>query len=344
MRLVTVAVAIYNAEKYVATMIESIINQTYSNLEILLVDDGSTDGSLEICKGYTDSRVRVIHKENGGLSTARQCAIDNAEGEYICLVDADDYLSPQYIEKLYEAIDENCSDIAVCDYKQYDSEGYERIISVKHKQPFKKIDCEDLENRYYDLGVDFILSDSWNKMYRLSFLREAGIKFSMPREYNGTDWMFNYLLALHKPSYAFVSEVLYNYQILQTSRVRRKDKDLQSGFMIIVSTLLAECEKLNYTQKVKNQIYKIYCDLMRSALSDKFVNSSGVSEFSKKYKLFKKKFNKFNKEFDIDIAGCSISKGMKLFLLLMKLPSFAPMYLYLKQRKSFINNAIKSGD
>ncbi len=339
--LITVGVAIYNAEKYVSTMIESIINQTYKNLEIMLVDDGSTDSSLEICKAFEDERIRIISKENGGLSTARQAVIDNACGAYICMVDADDYLSFDYIDELYGSIKKNNADIAVCSYRQYDDAGFERFVDIKHTASVENITLKKIEADYYNIGVNFILSDSWNKMYRAAFIKNTGIMFKMPREYNGTDWMFNYLLALHQPIIACVDKPLYNYQILQNSRVRRKDKDLQTGFMLIIKSLTEECVRLNYTQAVKAQINKIYFDLIRSALSDRFVNSENYKDFKDRLNVFKKKFNDFNKEMHINEKNCPISNGMKMFLLLIKLPATYPMYAYLKKRTSYIKTFVK---
>lgn len=340
MDLVSVAVAIYNAEKYVATMINSIINQTYTNLEILLVNDGSTDGSLSVCESFDDNRIRIIDKKNGGLSTARQCAIDNAQGKYLCFVDADDYLSKDYIEVLYNAIEKGNADFAVCSYRQYDVNGYERIVNVKYKSEVETITSEVLQNKYYDVGVNYILSDSWNKMYRLSFIKQSGISFSMPREYNGTDWMFNHLLALHNPIVACVDKPLYNYQILQTSRVRRKDKDLQAGFMIIVEQLLAENKKLLHGALVDQQICKMYFDMIRSAITDRYVNAQGYSDFVSKYKDFRKRFYEFNNNNSIKVEQSLLTRGMRVFLMLMKTPIPFPMYVYLRQRRSYVKAVV----
>lgn len=97
--LVTIAIAAYNVEKYLRTGIKDIQDQTYSNLEIILVDDGSTDGTSEICDELAkeDSRIRVFHKENGGLGSARNVGIDNAQGEFIYFFDVDDSLEKSFI-------------------------------------------------------------------------------------------------------------------------------------------------------------------------------------------------------------------------------------------------------
>lgn len=101
--LISVIVPCYNVEEYLPKCIESILNQTYRNLEILLVDDGSPDNCGRICDEYAakDSRIRIIHKKNGGLSDARNAALDVMTGEYVTFIDSDDYVSDDYVEYLY---------------------------------------------------------------------------------------------------------------------------------------------------------------------------------------------------------------------------------------------------
>ena len=108
MDLITVVVPVYNVEQYLKDCIDSIILQTYKDIEIILVDDGSTDTSGLICDEYKskDKRIKVFHKENGGLSSARNCGIENATGKYITFVDSDDVVRENYILFLYKAIKE----------------------------------------------------------------------------------------------------------------------------------------------------------------------------------------------------------------------------------------------
>lgn len=124
-KLVSVIVPIYNVDKYVAKCIESICGQTYQNLEIILVDDGSTDNSGEICDAFAkkDNRVRVIHKKNAGVSAARNSGIDACTGDYICFVDGDDYVMDDYVEYLLKMIQETQTDIALSTdlYSNFDS-------------------------------------------------------------------------------------------------------------------------------------------------------------------------------------------------------------------------------
>ena len=113
--LISVIVPIYNVKAYLDRCVESLLGQSYKNLEIFLVDDGSTDGCGKVCDRYAaqDPRITVIHKKNGGLSDARNAALDVAQGEYYAFVDGDDWVSPYYVENLYRALRKADADMAV---------------------------------------------------------------------------------------------------------------------------------------------------------------------------------------------------------------------------------------
>ena len=123
--LVSIIVPVYNVEKYLKKSVESILNQTYDNIEILLVDDGSTDNSGNICDSFIkiDSRIRVFHKENGGLSDARNFGIEHIRGQYVSFIDSDDYISKDYVWKLYHSLKNNNSEVSICSFSLVDETG-----------------------------------------------------------------------------------------------------------------------------------------------------------------------------------------------------------------------------
>ena len=120
MSLVSIIVPVYNVEPYIETCIQSLIRQTMGNIEVILVDDGSTDRSGELCDQYAeaDERIRVIHKQNGGLSSARNAGISAAKGEYLLFVDSDDYVSASLVEKTVSCAEQNQADVVVFDYQE----------------------------------------------------------------------------------------------------------------------------------------------------------------------------------------------------------------------------------
>ena len=121
MELISVIIPVYKVEKYLDECIESAVNQTYENIEIILVDDGSPDRCPEICDAWAgkDPRIRVIHKENGGLSDARNAGMAASRGAFIAFVDSDDILEPEYIEYLYQALCETGADVSECAYERF---------------------------------------------------------------------------------------------------------------------------------------------------------------------------------------------------------------------------------
>ncbi len=171
--IVSVVVPVYNRKEYVGRCINSILKQTYRNLDIILVDDGSTDGSADILDSYADmdDRIRVIHKTNGGLSDARNAGIDSAKGEYICFVDADDSVNEHYIEYMLKAcIDHNC-DMAICRYKNvYRDDSIDYSDAPEYSVEIKT-SIEALEDIYSIRNVETIVA--WNKIYRASLFEDV---------------------------------------------------------------------------------------------------------------------------------------------------------------------------
>ena len=156
--LISVIVPIYNVERYLEKCINSILHQTYRNLEVILVDDGSPDNCGKICDRYSDKdpRIKVIHKQNGGLSDARNKGIDVAEGEYLAFVDSDDAIMPEMIDKLYQRIVIDQSDMAFCGYKQVDQKG--NILSEVCLPDYLLSGFDTLKESYEKNGVLYTIA------------------------------------------------------------------------------------------------------------------------------------------------------------------------------------------
>lgn len=166
MDLISVVVPIYNVEKYMVRCIDSIINQTYRNLEIILVDDGSLDNSGKICDEYKnkDDRIKVIHKKNGGLSDARNKGLDISNGKYILFIDSDDYIHKNMIEILYNNLISTNADISICKFKII----YDEINNENEDEFTNQIEVFDkksvFQNFFNDKSLETIVA--WNKLYK----------------------------------------------------------------------------------------------------------------------------------------------------------------------------------
>ena len=167
---ISIVVPIYKVEKYLDRCVDSLVNQTWSNLEIILVDDGSPDRCGEICdkRAAEDSRIRVIHKPNGGLSDARNAGLDFATGEFVGFLDSDDFIHPEMIRDLYRLILKHNADIAQCSIRSvYDDE----ILDPGDPGPEKVLtNIEALESMFTPWVVDYVLAN--NKLYRRSLFKE----------------------------------------------------------------------------------------------------------------------------------------------------------------------------
>lgn len=217
--LVTVILPIYNVEKYLEKCIETVINQTYKNLEIVLVDDGSTDASSDICDKWAtiDSRIKVIHKKNAGLGMARNTGLDNATGEYVLFIDSDDFISINAIESLLEGIKD--ADIIYCGHALY----YDEMNIVKKPIRYNGLTFsgDDVINKILPEMIGALPKDKddiylpvsvWHGMYSMRPIKENKIKFPSERELISEDIVFHVDLLPNIEKITFIESCLYYYR------------------------------------------------------------------------------------------------------------------------------------
>uniref|UniRef100_UPI0040282AFB glycosyltransferase family 2 protein n=1 Tax=Anaerostipes hadrus TaxID=649756 RepID=UPI0040282AFB len=210
---ISVIIPVYNVEKYLDKCIESVVRQTYQNIEIILVNDGSLDNSGQICDKWAknDKRIRVIHKENGGLSDARNFGIDIAQGKFITFVDSDDYISLEYIEYLHQILIGNCADIACCDTKIFfenNTECNERNIREDNVKKFTK--QEAFTQMLYEKELT---NSAWGKLYKKSLFNN--IRFPKGKIYE--DMFTTYKLIFRSRCIVKSERKLYHYLIREDS-------------------------------------------------------------------------------------------------------------------------------
>ena len=176
---ISVIVPVYNVELYIDRCLNSIINQTFKDIEIILVDDGSTDSSGKICDHYKDidERVIVIHKENGGLSSAKNIGLDIATGDWIAFVDSDDYIDYKMYEVLYKNAEKNNCDISVCYFEYINQKGIS-LYNANKKLGINGIydENEFLSFLYKNSETNLICICVWNKLYKKEIFRELRFK------------------------------------------------------------------------------------------------------------------------------------------------------------------------
>lgn len=222
--MVSIIVPAYNCIKSLEHCVGSVRQQTYTDFELILVDDGSTDGSGKLCDRFAaeDERIRVIHKPNGGVSSARNAGIDVADGEYITFCDSDDYLEPDYIETLLKTAKSNpdCGHIWCCFQTVT---GYQRENAAPNYSSVNPILHYTLQD-YMTLHEMWLDAGPWNKLYRTDIVQTAKVRF--PEDLSlGEDWLFNlaYIDASVNKKIVVVTKPLYNY-------MRGNDESLDSKY------------------------------------------------------------------------------------------------------------------
>lgn len=215
MALVSVVVPVYNIEKYIDKCVDSIRNQTYKKLEIILVDDGSTDNSGVICDEHAkkDARIQVIHKENGGLSDARNKGISKATGEYIAFVDGDDYISLDYMETCVNEALKRSADLLIFDYQEIEEETNRREIWSMNVDRSKVMSLKSYKK------LLFTTPSACNKFYKRSFFAGGNISFPVGRTFEDLATIPKILEQAKRVVY-LDSKPLYFYNLRQGSIMR----------------------------------------------------------------------------------------------------------------------------
>ena len=304
--LVSVIIPVYNTEQYLNKCVDSVINQSYKNLEIWLVDDGSTDSSLKICNEYEkqDSRIKVIHKDNGGLSSARNLALDSMHGEYVAFIDSDDWVSENWIESLYNSIKMNDSLISVggiCSCSQI-RDVYSPII---HNEKYTTPESSMIK---YITESD-IRSVVCNKLYHYSLF--DNLRFPVGRIYEDAYVIPELICRSNRICYS--KEGYYFVRIREGSITHQSfsEKNLD---LLYASDNMLRCCKENYPQLEKLAMaHKI--NEIDSLLKQLFIRGSDAfSDIEQKLNVALTEATEKYKSIDGEMYGYSISNDIDLYL------------------------------
>ena len=207
--LISVIVPVYNVQDELKRCIDSILKQTYTNFELLLINDGSTDNSLAICNqvANVDKRIKVYSKQNGGLSDARNFGLQYASGEYVAFIDGDDYVEVDYLKKLYSSISENEADVAVCGFQNVTVNGnLEQVVKFPSETKKMVISGHELLRLVFqDNGYTFVVA--WNKLYAKTLFDKVQFEKGKLHE----DEYINFPLFWNVSRVSIVNQPLYNY-------------------------------------------------------------------------------------------------------------------------------------
>lgn len=239
MPLISVIVPVYNAGKYLERCLQSLADQTAEELEVLAVNDGSSDNSLAVMQEFEKrypQRFRIFNQENSGISHTRNVGLQNAKGLYIGFVDSDDWVEPEMFQTLLEAAESHKLDVAVCPYyEDRESAGTSRVFSL---QPFEDSSLAEEPRLLFDINMS-----PWNKLYRRQVLDEAAIRFPEGMKYEDTPFVMKALLKAER--IGFVDKPLLHYVVHAGSETTVLDKRVFDIYKVLdlVNGMIGETEQ-----------------------------------------------------------------------------------------------------
>ena len=249
--LISIIVPVYKVEQYLIKCVSSLQAQTHSNIEIILVDDGSPDKCGEICDRLkeADSRIRVIHKQNGGLSDARNAGLDVAQGEYVGFVDSDDWVEPEMYEKMLSSLQENQADIAIC--------CIEKVFKDKSQiQDVRRDHVYTNRKALYELINDKSVNNfAWNKLYKKDLF--LGLRYPVGRIFE--DLLFTYKLFERANRVTHLNSVYYHYL--------RRDDSILSTWPLNIEIEFLVAQQDRYRDMIEKH------PIFSKKLSQKYISS-----------------------------------------------------------------------
>jgi len=251
---VSIIVPIYNVEKYLTQCIESLIGQTYKNIEIVLVDDGSPDNCPKMCDDWAkkDDRIKVLHKQNGGLMAAWRDGSKISTGEYIAFVDSDDFVEPVFIEELYNALTRNGADISIGDYYEY-RDGEKKLMSQHTEAKLftrsESFSCVELLGEKYKFA-----HGRFNKLYKREIV-EACYKYLNTSVTMGEDLNLTFCALNMAKKVAYTPVPVYDYRIVSNSMSHVK-KDFWPSYDMVLNAIANYVTEVQAEPHVKKVFYE----------------------------------------------------------------------------------------
>lgn len=330
--IVSVIVPVYNVEKYLNRCVDSLINQTFKDIEIILVDDGATDNSGILCDSFAnkDNRVKVHHKKNGGLGSARNFGFKCAKGEYILFLDSDDYIENNTIEKMILYKD---YDIICCGFDRVDEETKKIYSKEMINMPFDELEINDLTIN----ETAFLSPSGWGKLFKRELIED--IQFSENKK-SIEDILF-YLEVIPKTKkIKYVKEVLWHYMVRKNSLIMSITEEKANLFENELLVIKDKYKLNNYSQSKMDyltlQVFIHYC----ISIPTRLYNNNNI-DLAKRLKHIKEYMNTHFedwKKVKIKIKGRNIKKCAIYFLKIMYNMNMMRIFLFLY---NFMINKLK---
>lgn len=272
---VSIIIPVYNNEKFLDKCLDSVVNQTLNDIEIIIINDGSTDGSLIILKDYAhlNSNIILLDQPNAGQAIAINRALDIARGEYIAFVDADDYIEHNMIETLYKEAKSSNLDLVICNWSKVDING--RMLSYNDHSNFdnKLLDRNEVIQEFLLNQKELVEGFSWNKLIKRNLFDEFNIRYPNIK-YEDIPTIFKVLTKIH--SCKFINQNLYYYVQHNASITSTKNKKNIEDFIKAIEMINDILEEENLTSVFKDDyfIYRVNCLLSEYIVSMEVIKNS----------------------------------------------------------------------
>lgn len=352
--LISIIIPIYNVEKYLEKCICSVLNQTYQNLEIILVNDGSTDKSREICEKYRkkDARIRLVNKSNGGLSDARNAGMDAASGDYFYFLDSDDFIEPALIETLYQKLTKEQADMVIFNFTKVtetgELAGKSNFLPGTYDLTASSSKFDYLLHIYLEYKNGW---EAWDRIYRADIIRTHNLRYINNSIIFAEDLCFNFYYLMHANRVITIEASLLNYLVRSGSIMHQDFDDIGLSCIITLSKLLYDYSAVSDSgETIKNGFYLLFCLILDNHCKE-------ISQSKLKYYLQNVYYKEFLKIMLIEILSHPVSllsafgahRGLKFwkraaFCLLSMSPFQSNHYLlekHVKYKMPFLNRKKK---
>lgn len=333
MDLISIIVPVYNVEKYLEECIVSLVNQTYKNIEIIIVNDGSTDSSSELCEKLAkyDNRIKVIHKKNAGLGLARNTGLEYVKGKYVTFIDSDDFADIDLVEKLYNGIVSDNADTCIGGFKRVNDDGnilYEEVyesITYSENQVVENLLLRMLGSS--PKKSDAIRMSVWNVLFSVEIIKNNNLEFCSERKYISEDLIFDIDYYQHSNKVSVINSSAYNYRVNNNSLTMkyRDDKFIKCKFMY--NEVCTKIKEYSLRTEAILRLQRQYFVNIRTCISQENIKISRLSykDAIKNIKLIcnDKQLQIIIKEYPKDKVGIKQS----VFLALIRLKMSRLLYL-----------------
>ena len=322
--LISIIVPVYNVEQYLEKCVDSIINQKYKNLEIILVDDGATDSSGKLCDELAkiDNRIKVYHKENGGLSDARNYGVERATGDYIGFVDSDDYIDSEMYEELYEAIKKENVDVVECNLKIIYPDRVELFTEQKYYNVYTK---QEYLEEY--LKIEKIFGSACVRLIKSDIAKK--LKFPVGKLYEDTYYAYDLIEKVDR--YVIMNNPYYNYLMRENSITNTK-------FNPRIFDLIEIVEKFRKTTYENYPGLKEAADCRKMYAYFSVLNSILLEENYRDNEYYSEILSYFKRNYISLLKNKYINRNRKLSVILIKLNIDLYRKVLMKYKKKIVGN------